>query len=307
MPPLAAVSAMVVLITASSVFANERPEFKAVASWAYQLTGYEDDALATLAAAEVDLLVIDLARDGESGYFRRDEVRRLQASGKQVLAYFEIAAIESFRPEWEEVQDALKAGAVDGWEDEQYVRYWDARWWPFVQDRIELAIEAGFDGAYLDMLTTYEEIEEPGMPLDRRADLMIDLVERISQHAKARSRDFKIIPQNCPELAIDRTGSGGFNERYLTAIDGVAIESPFYLPHNKQCRASWCKENRQNAIAIKERGKLLLGVDYVRGQKQRSDAYTRQRNAGFVPYASVVELDRYVPEHDFRSGLSNDD
>lgn len=276
----------------------ERPRFAEVGSWAYQLTGYEGDSLERLAGAKVDLLVIDLARDGGRDYFLPTEVQRLQGTGKHVLAYFELAAIESFRHEWASVPGDLKAGAVSDWEDEQYVRYWDERWWPVVRARIDQAVRAGFDGAYLDMLTTYEEIDEPSLTLQDRGRLMVDLVARISAYAKQRMPSFRIVAQNCPELATGLGDEPRPDERYLGAIDGVAIESPFYQAHNRPCRASWCEENRKNALAIKAKGKLLLGVDYVRGEAKRSDAYKRQRKAGFVPYASVRELDRYISEDD---------
>lgn len=298
MASLATFRSTVLLALLPGVVAGaDRPEFSEVTSWAYQLTGYEGDAIRRLTAAPVDLVVIDLTRDGENDDFSRDEIARMQASGKHVLAYFEIAAIERFRPEWDDVPSDLMAGPVSGWEDEQYVRYWDPRWWPFVHARFDRAIEAGFDGAYLDMLTTYEEIDEPAVPSDERARRMIDLVAKLSAHAKQREPAFKIVAQNCPELAIDEEADDGLNRGYLAAIDGVAIESPFYLAHNQPCRAEWCAENRTNAMAIRAAGKLLLGVDYVRGEARRADAYRRQRKAGFVPYASVQELDRYVPEH----------
>ncbi|QDT70042.1 hypothetical protein MalM25_29870 [Planctomycetes bacterium MalM25] len=281
----------------ATVAVADRPEFAKVGSWAYQLTGYEGDAIRRLTAAPVDLLVIDLTRDGEADYFRADEIARMQASGKHVLSYFEIAAIERFRPEWDDVPSDLMAGPVSGWEDEQYVRYWDPRWWPFVRARVDRAIDAGFDGAYLDMLTTYEEINEPTVPFDERARRMIDLVAKLAAHANGRDPAFKVVAQNCPELAIDEEADGGLNRRYMAAIDGVAIESPFYLPHNRLCQAEWCAENRTNAQSIRATGKLLLGVDYVRGEARRGEAYKRQREAGFIPYASVRELDRYVPEH----------
>ena len=43
-------------------------------------------------------------------------------SGKIALAYFEIGAIEDFRPEWNLVPEDLKSGKVEGWPNEQYVR-----------------------------------------------------------------------------------------------------------------------------------------------------------------------------------------
>lgn len=274
----------------------ERPPFGDVGSWAYQLTGYEGAALDRLADAPVDLLVIDLSRDGGEDDFRRDEVRRLQEAGKHVLAYFEVGAIEEYRPEWNEIAAELKAGAVSGWENEQYVRYWDERWWPVVRRRLDRAMEAGFDGAYLDMLTTYEEIEAPTLSLEERGKRMVALVVRVSRYAKRRAPGFKIVAQNSPELATGLGDETEPNAIYLAAIDGLALESPYYMAHDRPCKASWCRENRANALAVKQRGKLLLGVDYVRSAECRSDAYRRQREAGFVPYASVVELDRYVPE-----------
>lgn len=64
----------------------------------------------------------------------------------------------------------------------------------------DLAVIAGYDGAYLDMVTTYEEIPETGMLLEVRARQMVDLIDRISQYAKSQRAGFKIVPQNGPEL-----------------------------------------------------------------------------------------------------------
>ena len=95
--------------------------------------------------------MVDLAHDGTDDYFTSGEIAALKASGKIVLAYFEIGAIENYRPEYASVPADLKLGPVDGWPDESYVRYWDERWWPVVQGRIDQALAAGFDGVYLDV------------------------------------------------------------------------------------------------------------------------------------------------------------
>ena len=58
----------------------------------------------------------------------------------------------------------------------------------------------------------------------------------------------------------------------------------------------WCKENRDNALAIKKAGKLVLGVDYAKKPKSIVDAYKTQRQIGSVPYVSVEELDVVLQE-----------
>jgi cysteinyl-tRNA synthetase len=267
-----------------------------VKSWVYQLTNYTDDRLDELIAADVDLAVIDLARDGGRDFFTRTEIDALKQSGKITLAYFEIGAIEEFRPEWNLVPDDLKAGPVEGWENEQYVRFWDARWWPIVRGRIDQAIRAGFDGAYLDLITAYEEIPNTGLDSEERALRMVNLIAKVSTYAKSKRPDFKIVAQNCPELYTWSHWDPTPNLDYVNAVDGIAIESVFFLAHDKPASMDWCEENRQNAIAIRAAGKLALGVDYAKKKASIVESYRRQREIDLVPYVSVVALDRIVME-----------
>jgi cysteinyl-tRNA synthetase, unknown class len=280
-----------------------------VNSWVYQLCNYKDGRLDQIAGSPFDLAVIDLARDGGGGYFSGEEIAAVKKSGKIVLAYFEIGAIEKYRPEWASVSDDLKAGTVDGWPEEQYVRFWEDRWWPVVKGRIDRAILAGFDGAYLDMVMTYSEIPNSGLSQEERANRMVALIARISVYAKTRNAAFKIVPQNCPELYTWSYWEPALNTTYIHAIDGLGLESVFYLAHDKPADKEWCRENRANALAIRNAGKLVLGVDYAMKPKNIADAYKKQRELGFVPYVSVDALDRVLSEEkDGRSGtLKNSD
>ncbi|MCS7221680.1 MAG: endo alpha-1,4 polygalactosaminidase [Anaerolineae bacterium] len=258
--------------------------WEGVSSWVYQLTNYPNNRLDQIAGSKFHLAVIDLARDGGSSYFTRAEIEALQRTGKIVLAYFEIGAIENYRPEWGLVPDDLKLGPVAGWPGEQYVKYWDERWWPIVQGRIDRALQAGFDGAYLDMVVTYEEIPANAAGTHRQdlAGKMVDLIARISSYAKSIRPDFKIVPQNAPELYVW--------PKYLPAIDGLGMEELYYLATDQPCSYSWCEENRRNAAAVRAAGKLVLTVDYANQAGHIADAYTRARAAGFVPYVTVREL-----------------
>ncbi len=260
-------------------------QWQAVSSWVYQLTGYPNGQLNQIAGSNFQLAVIDLARDGSSGFFQASEIAAVKATGKIVLAYFEIGAIEDYRPEWPLVPPDLMLGPVYGWPGEQYVKYWDPRWWPIVRGRVDQAIAAGFDGAYLDMIVTYEEIPANAAGTNR-ADLaskMVDLIDQTSDYAKSIDPDFKIVPQNAPELHTW--------PKYLPAIDGLGMEELFYLATDQPCSQSWCVENRANAGVVRNAGKLVLTVDYANQSANISDAYTRSRAVGFVPYCTVVSLD----------------
>ena len=259
--------------------------WSAVSSWVYQLSGYQNSRLDQIAASHFNLAVVDLARDGSTDYFTRPEVAAVQASGKFALAYFEIGAIEDYRPEWSQVPSDMKLGAVGGWPSEQYVKYWDERWWPIVKGRVDQAIAAGFDGAYLDMIVTYEEIPADAAGTNRNdlAARMVDLIARLSQYAKSIDPNFKVLPQNSPEL---RTWP-----KYLPAIDGIGMEELYFLATDKACSQSWCADNRNNAAAIRSAGKRVLTIDYANNASNIASAYTQSRTAGFVSYASVVNLD----------------
>jgi len=119
---------------------------------------------------------------------------------------------------------------------------------------------------------------------------MVNLIARISKYAKSKQPNFKIVPQNCPELYTWSNWNSKPNKKYLGAIDGLGLESVFYIAHDKPANAEWCRENRANAIAIKKAGKLILGVDYAKNPKSIADAYKKQRAIGFVPYVSVEKL-----------------
>lgn len=257
-----------------------------VESWVYQLSGYPNDQLTEIAGSNFDLAVIDLARDGSEDFFTYSEIQAVKAMGKIVLAYFEIGAIEDYRPEWPDVPTDLMLGAVDGWPDEQYVKYWDPLWWTIVvKNRIDRALAAGFDGAYLDMVVTYEEIPAniAGTNRDDLARKMVALIANISEYAKSQNPNFKVVPQNSPELYA--------YPGYLTAIDGLGMEELYILATDQPCTYDWCYENRANAAAIHAAGKLVLTIDYANKQTNIDTAYTQSLAAGFVPYVSVRDLD----------------
>ena len=261
------------------------PGWNSVSSWVYQLTDYQNNRLDQIAGSRFNLAVVDLARDGSSDYFTRSEIAAVQATGKIVLSYFEIGAIEDYRPEWPLVPADLKLGAVGGWPSEQYVKYWDARWWPIVQGRID---QCGCSRFRWSLSGHDRHLRgDPGQCSrheSRRFGKQDGGLDRahIAVMPNHSIPDFKIVPQNSPELYAW--------SKYLPAIDGLGMESLYYKPTDNPCSQAWCIENRNNAAAVRAAGKLVLTIDYANQATNIGDAYTRARAAGFVPYCSVQAL-----------------
>lgn len=257
-------------------------------TWVYQLQGYGGD-LTEVAGAGADVAVIDLAHDARSSWFTREEVGALQGAGTTVLAYFEIGSIENFRPEAKVVRRAapdLVLNRWDDWPEENFVTYWDERWWDLVvRPRVDQALAAGFDGVYLDTPLAYEEIDlklVPGTSRDTLARRMVDLIVRIGDHARASDPGFLVVPQNSPEL---RTFAG-----YVDAIDGIGMEELFVLATDEPCTQDWCEENLENTRALKAAGKFVLAVDYADDPALVALACRRYAEEGFAGYVGPVEL-----------------
>lgn len=270
------------------------PDPLSVKNWVYQLQGYASERLDALAQSPHDLAVIDLARDAAEDAFRPDEIANLKASGKRVLAYFEIGSIETFRPEYATIRAQAPDLILNRWEDwpdEFFVKYWDPRWWDLaVRPRLDQALAAGFDGVYLDTPLAYEEIDlalVPGRTRNSLAAAMVALIAKISTYAKGLRQGFWVVPQNSPEL---RTYPG-----YTGAIDGIGIEELFFRATDKPCIQSWCKENLGNVRALRQAGKLVLAVDYANRPDNIRTACARYRAEGFAGYVGPVDLHRVRP------------
>ncbi|MDA0646672.1 MULTISPECIES: endo alpha-1,4 polygalactosaminidase [Nonomuraea] len=263
-----------------------------MASFTYVLQGYPKGLLDGVARAPQRLAVVDLSRDGTvAGYFTRDEIARVRATGKLVLAYFEIGSIEEFRTDFAEVDQDLLLHTWPDWPDEHFARYWEERWWEqVVRPRLDRALETGFDGVYLDTPLAYEEIDLARVPGETRATLgrkMADLVIRISRHAKERRPGFAIVPQNSPEL---RHFPG-----YADAIDGIGMEELFFRATDDPCREEWCDQNLADTLALKALGKAVLATDYAVDPANVEAACAHYRRHAIAGNVTVVDLDRVSP------------
>ncbi|MFF4194401.1 endo alpha-1,4 polygalactosaminidase [Nonomuraea sp. NPDC001831] len=263
-----------------------------VRSFTYVLQDYPAGRLDTVARAPHQLAIVDLSRDGTTkGYFRPAEIARVRASGKKVLAYFEIGSIETFRTEYRGLPRDLVLNVWPDWPDERFVRYWDRRWWDVVvKPRVDQALRAGFDGVYLDTPLAYEEIDLKRVPGESRATLarkMSDLIVQISGYAKKVRPGFFVVPQNSPELRLQ--------PGYVRAIDGIGMEELFVKATDKPCVEDWCRENLAHALALRKLGKAVLATDYARRPAGIAAACAAYHRYGIAGNVTTVELDRVSP------------
>jgi cysteinyl-tRNA synthetase len=260
-----------------------------------QLQDYQDDRLDALARAGSSLAVIDLARDAGSSYFTAAEISRLKRSGTKVLAYFEIGSIENFRPDFADLRKHdgdLFLNEWSAWPGEYFVRYWDPRWWNLViKPRVDRALDTGFDGVFLDTPLAYEELDLSLVPAETRARLarkMVSLIARISKYAKAADPAFLVFPNNSPELQ--------HFPGYTKAIDGLGMESLFFLPTDIPCTDPYCGTNLEAARALRKAGKPVLAIDYANKPENIAAACGRYRQEHFIGYVAPESLSTIWPE-----------
>jgi cysteinyl-tRNA synthetase len=147
--------------------AGRMERLRAVNDFLYQLQELDLEAVGSSA---YDLIVMDYSADGTEGeVYTREQIEGLKRSPggqKIVLAYVSIGEAEEYRYYW---RPGWKTGSPE-WLDEPNpnwirnykVEYWDPEWQAIVFDYTDRLIDAGFDGAYLDIIDAYEYFEDRG-------------------------------------------------------------------------------------------------------------------------------------------------
>ena len=119
---------------------------------------------------------------------------------------------------------------------------------------------------------------------------MIAFVTKISQAAKAINPNFKIIPNNAEDLLVVNANnpSSASNTSYLSAIDGLLVETTFYNPDNSV--PAWSTSNQQYIQHAITAGKTVLSIDYPSNATTQAAYIAQAVAAGYVPYAATQSL-----------------
>ncbi|MGR3177529.1 MAG: MJ1477/TM1410 family putative glycoside hydrolase [Candidatus Anammoxibacter sp.] len=292
-----------------------------VTDWAYQLQEY-GVGLNDITDSKYDLIVMDYSSSGEPDEeFTSDEINSLKIDGpcerKIILAYMSIGEAEEFRFYFDDMPSGLLFNEPNpNFPDNIKVRFWDERWQDIIlgnaeegpqKSYLDRIIDAGFDGVYLDIIDGYEfwgpkDIGGNGERETAASD-MIDFVIKVSEYARnARGKtDFIVVPQN--GAGIIDPSSYPFaddpekeaivkRQEYFAAIDAIGAEDTFYFGTQENNNSLNVQDETIELLNMfRDAGKVVLSVDYVQSEDKVDIFYNRALAEGYVPYASVRDLD----------------
>lgn len=297
------------------------PSLAGVRSFGYQL---QNATVSGLTTAPYDLVVIDYSKDGgDSQAFTRSEIASIKRSGKKVLAYLSIGEAEDYRYYFNSDWVRAKAGApcsvarterAPAWLDESNtewcgnykVKYWMAPWQRilFGQPRgprksyLDRIIDAGFDGAYLDIVDGYEYWSSPERANRRltAAHDMAMLVVTLGHYARTvrGKKNFVLVPQNGAEI-LGRISSP-LRARYLRAIQGIGAEDTFYFGPNNEDNPFDPQPARFALKRFAAAGKKVFALDYLLDDSKIGDFARRACELGFIPQVATRALDSLEPQ-----------
>ncbi len=258
----------------------------------YQLQNID---LTAIGKTAYDLVIIDYsADDGDEGAFSAAQIQTLRHSAggnKVVLAYMSIGEAEDYRFYWQKGWHPGNPAWLDdenpNWPGNYKVHYWDPAWQGIVFRYVDRLLDAGFDGAYLDIIDAYEYYQDQGRA--SAAQEMVDFVAAIRAYARRRDPNFLIFPQNAPELAT-------IIPAYLHSVDGIGQEDIYYGYNADDVVTPpvVTQTLEQYLASFRNAGKLVLTVDYATTPTHIDDAYARSHRAGFVPFCTVRALDKLI-------------
>ncbi len=239
-----------------------------------------------IAARSCDLLIL------EPDHARA--VAPLRGPDATVLGYISLGEVAESRAVFPAL---VKAGALrqrnPHWPEARYADLRHARWRAEVVDRIVPAILAkGYDGIFIDTLDNAEAMERAdpagnaGM-IAAAASLVAAIRQRFPSITIVMNRGYALLPG----AAADVDG-----------VLGEAMASRWNFATKRYDRlvdSDWdWQATRLRAARAKNPALALMTLDYWDPADSKGVAalYARERAAGFVPYVSVLALDRIVPE-----------
>lgn len=261
-----------------------------------------ETAAEKLGASGRDWIVLDAVYDSETPWQRPElDVIRKGKAGRKVIAYISLGEAEDYRPYWKKewgTRDKLTRSAPKwlghenpAWKGNYRVNYWDQEWQALILSSVDAAMNAGFDGVYLDIVDGFESFEQDGDKfIDDRTNPatkqtyrrdMVEWVKRVAQRARARNPKALVIPQNGSQLLA--------HPDFVETVSGIGIEDLFSEGNRPQ------QEEHHSFILdhlkkLDGTGKAVLVIEYPTSTRMVKASQQRCHDQGFTWLVTDREL-----------------
>jgi len=236
--------------------------------WLYQLQNPDIDRIIE---SDYKHIIIDYSKDGTEGTAHtKEDIDKLNDNEVVALAYLSIGEAEDYRFYWRDAYEDSSWLGIENkyWPGNYKVRYWEKEWQEIIYTYLDKIIDAGYSGAYLDIVDGYYywgnpdefgELHKKGDPIDEAdaAHRMINFISELSDYAKGKNPDFIMVGQNAVSILDYDT-----DKVYMNSIDGLGIESLWYSGIDLK-EMEEIEERLQYIRNFFKQGKFVVVVDYI--------------------------------------------
>jgi uncharacterized protein (TIGR01370 family) len=218
----------------------------------------------------------------------------LKENGKTLLGYLSLGEVESYRSYFNAVKSQnLLLMENENWRGSFFVdmrnKQWTAR---VIEEVIPSILRRGFDGLFLDTLDNSIELERMDpIRYQGMTTAAVELVRSIRLHYPnikiMMNRAYEVIPKLGEDLDMV-LGESVFASYDFQTRTYELVNSQAYKEQVKLLQAA-----RKKFPKLK-----IMTLDYwdSTDSKAISEIYSLQRNNGFSPYVSTIELDKVISE-----------
>ncbi|MFN4073357.1 MAG: endo alpha-1,4 polygalactosaminidase [Thermus sp.] len=202
----------------------------------------------------------------------RESLASLKANGVKVLAYLSLGEVEPKRDYGRPIPKEWILGTNPNW-GSQFVDASQEGWQALMPSLAEGYLKEGYDGLFLDTLDTVDLYPQVGPGL---VQIVRALRERFPEAILVQNRGFRLLPQTAEYL------------------DAVMYENLSAMYSFKEGRYVPVESDPSPVLSFARRGLVVLALDYAPPEdlEMVRRCYVRARELGFVPYVSVIQLDR---------------
>lgn len=129
-----------------------------------------NDFLDSIRETDYDIIILDAFYDESPLTAEEVESLKTKSNGGQrlVIAYMSIGEAEDYRYYWQDRWNNNEPSWIEEenpyWEGNYKVRYWESGWQEIIygsdEAYLQLILDAGYDGVYLDLIDSFEYFEE---------------------------------------------------------------------------------------------------------------------------------------------------